>query len=75
MVETLSSILFPLRTNIRSLQRWGNNDISARTKHSIILYDEIIIETGTWHDLGAYLDFVTAEENVFHALNEEEVTR
>jgi len=45
----MSSILFPLRTNIKSLQRWGPNyDISARIKQSMILYDEVILETGTY---------------------------
>ena len=45
----MSSILFPLRTNIKSLQRWGDNyDISGRIKQSIILYDTVIVETGTF---------------------------
>jgi hypothetical protein len=35
------------------LQRWGKNDISKRIKQSIILYDEIIIETGTYRYSGA----------------------
>jgi hypothetical protein len=35
------------------LQRWGKNDISERIKQSIILYDEIIIETGTYRYSGA----------------------
>ena len=48
MGKVLSRILFPLRTNIKSLQRWGKNDISERIKQSIILYDEIIVETGTY---------------------------
>ncbi len=44
----MSKILFPLRTNIKSLQRWGDNDISRRIKQSLVLYDEAIIETGTY---------------------------
>lgn len=35
------------------MQRWGKNDISKRIKQSIILYDEIIIETGTYRYSGA----------------------
>jgi len=42
------SIIFPLATNTKSLQRWGDNDISKRIKQSLILYDKIIIETGTF---------------------------
>lgn len=49
----MSRVIFPLRTNIQSLQRWGKNDISERIKQSIILYDEIIIETGTYRYSGA----------------------
>jgi hypothetical protein len=38
-----------LRTNIKSLQRWGNNyDISGRIKESIVLYDQIFLEAGTF---------------------------
>jgi hypothetical protein len=48
----LSSIFFPLRTNIRSLQKWGENDISNRIKQSFVLYDEIIMETGTYNFQG-----------------------
>jgi len=44
----LSTIIFPLRTNIKSLQRWGDNDISKRIRQSFILYDEIILEAGTF---------------------------
>jgi len=45
----MSSILFPLRTNIKSLQRWGDTyDISGRIKQSMILYDEVVVETGTF---------------------------
>ncbi len=54
----MSSIIFPLRTNIKSLQRWGDNDISKRIKQSFILYDEIILETGTYNFQGADNDFV-----------------
>lgn len=53
------SIVFPLATNIRSLQRWGDNDISKKIKQSLILYDKIIIETGTY-------DFQGADSFVLH---------
>jgi hypothetical protein len=43
-----SSIVFPLSTNIKSFQRWGDNDISKRIKQSLILYDKVILETGTY---------------------------
>jgi hypothetical protein len=49
----MASIVFPLATNIRSLQRWGANDISKRIKQSLILYDKVIIETGTYDFQGA----------------------
>ncbi len=42
------SIVFPLATNIKSMQKWGDNDISKRLKQSLILYDKVIIETGTY---------------------------
>lgn len=48
----MASIIFPLATNIKSLQRWGDNDISQRLKQSLILYDKIIIETGTYNFQG-----------------------
>lgn len=49
-----SSILFPLRSNINSLQRWGDNyDISGRIKQSMILYDEVVVETGTFKYSGS----------------------
>jgi len=45
----MSSIIFPLRTNIKSFQKWGDNfDISRRIKQSIIIFDEIILEAGTF---------------------------
>ena len=47
VMET-SSIIFPLSTNIKSFQRWGDNDISKRIKQSLILYDKVILETGTY---------------------------
>jgi hypothetical protein len=50
--ESMVSIMFPLATNIKSLQRWGDNDISKRLKQSLILYDKIIIETGTYNFQG-----------------------
>ncbi len=43
-----SSIIFPLSTNIKSFQRWGDNDISKRIKQSLILYDKVMFETGTY---------------------------
>jgi len=50
----LSRILFPLRTNIKSFQRWGDTyDISGRIKQSMILYDEVIVETGTFQYSGS----------------------
>ena len=50
----LSSILFPLRTNINSLQRWGDShDISGRIKQSMILYHDVIVETGTFRYSGS----------------------
>ena len=49
----MASIIFPLATNIKSLQRWGDNDISKRIKQSLILYDKIIIETGTYNFQGS----------------------
>jgi len=49
----LSSVIFPLRTNIKSLQRWGDNDISKRIRQSFILYDEVIFEAGTFEFSGA----------------------
>lgn len=50
----LSSILFPLRTNINSLQRWGDAyDISGRIKQSMILYQDVIVETGTFRYSGS----------------------
>lgn len=49
----MTSIIFPLATNIKSLQRWGDNDISRRIKQSLILYDEITLETGTYNFQGA----------------------
>jgi hypothetical protein len=49
----LASIIFPLRTNIHSLQKWGKNDISRRIKQSIILYDEIVVEAGTYDFQGS----------------------
>lgn len=56
----LSSILFPLRTNINSLQRWGDSyDISGRIKQSMILYHKVIFETGTFRYSGS-------ERFVFH---------
>lgn len=47
------SIIFPLATNIKSLQRWGDNDISKRIKQSLILYDKVILETGTYNFQGS----------------------
>ncbi len=45
----MSRIVFPLRTNIKSFQRWGDHfDISRRIKQSIILFDDIILEAGTF---------------------------
>ncbi len=49
----MSKILFPLSTNIKSLQRWGDYDISKRLKQSFILYDEVIIETGCYNFQGS----------------------
>ncbi len=50
----MSTILFPLRTNINSLQKWGDAyDISARIKQSMILYDEVILEAGTFRYSGS----------------------
>jgi hypothetical protein len=49
----MTRIIFPLATNIKSLQRWGDNDISKRIKQSLILYDKIIVETGTYNFEGA----------------------
>lgn len=46
----MSSIFFPLRTNIKSFQKWGDNfDVSKKVKQSIILFDEIILEAGTFN--------------------------
>lgn len=60
----MSSILFPLRTNIKSLQRWGSNyDISGRIKQSIILYDEVILETGTFK-------FTESDRFVLHSFDQ-----
>jgi hypothetical protein len=50
---SLSRVIFPLRTNIKSLQRWGDNDISKKIKQSFILYDEVIFEAGTFRFSGA----------------------
>jgi hypothetical protein len=44
----MSGIVFPLSTNIKSFQRCGDNDISKRIKQSLILYDKVILETGTY---------------------------
>jgi hypothetical protein len=44
----MNCIVFPLSTNIKSFQPWGDNDISKRIKQSLILYDKIILETGTY---------------------------
>ena len=44
----MSSVIFPLRTNIKSLQKWGDNDITRRIKQSAILYDNVIFEAGTY---------------------------
>lgn len=49
----MSSIIFPLATNIKSLQKWGDNDITKRIKQSLILYDKVIVETGTYNFQGA----------------------
>lgn len=49
----MSSVIFPLRTNIKSLQSWGDNDISKRIKQSFVLYDEVIFEAGTFRFSGA----------------------
>jgi hypothetical protein len=44
----INGVIFPLSTNIKSFQPWGDNDISKRIKQSLILYDKIILETGTY---------------------------
>ena len=44
----INRIIFPLSTNIKSFQPWGDNDISKRIKQSLILYDKIMLETGTY---------------------------
>jgi len=52
--EMSSSILIPLRANIKSFQKWGDTyDISGRIKQSMVLYDEVIVETGTFKYSGS----------------------
>jgi hypothetical protein len=64
------SIIFPLATNIKSLQRWGDNDMSKRLKQSLILYDKIIIEIGTYNFQGG--DFVLQNYDSWHEKNSKE---
>jgi hypothetical protein len=65
------SIIFPLATNIKSLQRWGDNDMSKRLKQSLILYDKIIIEIGTYNFQGG--DFVLENYDSWDEKNSKEV--
>lgn len=58
MQVSCNGIVFPLSTNIKSFQPWGDNDISKRIKQSLILYDKIILETGTYRCGGK--DFVSS---------------